>query len=306
VSDDVNEVILKILGYDLDTIPENATWEFVWTFADSLESWRIFVFLGVIILLAWAVMHFYRRESDVCPKGVRIFLGVVRIVVILVLAAVFLGPAIQISQNKTRHSVILVLIDDSLSMLTRDKYLDDSALAHIKKLTGKDENTIRSEEPNRIELIKLILEKQGNKFIRDLTKKGNVKVLTFSSKVGSVQEFPHAKVNQAEASDDADSGEKANNDEGKAASVDTAVSESAMDRLPAVVLKATGQGTNLARAVRDAIKSVPGSPIAAIVLITDGQNTAREDDPLAAAEFAGDQTVPIYTMGVGEIGRAHV
>lgn len=369
----MKELILQILGYDSSQIPENATWNFVWTAAESLESWRVFVFIGLLIALVWAIMHFYRRENDVSPKPVRVFLGVVRIMVILLLAAVFLSPAIQISENKTRHATVLVLVDDSLSMLTKDKYLDDATVSYVAEMSGKSADAIRSQEPDRIELIKMILDSNGNKLVRDLSRKGNVKVMTFANKVGSVQVFPFASVDAVSTAGDTDQaaqrvadGEatkriiltvlggiiialivslfvlRAARGKGDAQGANgggrffahgyvvlllgiTAwaatcvvldinfgqkkeVPKKETDDKPdvidyAVTLNANGQGTNLGRAVRDAIKSVPGSPIAAIVLISDGQNTARDEDPLAAAEFAGDQTVPIFAMGVGDPSR---
>ena len=41
-------------------------------------------------------------------------------------AFVFLGPALQVSNRKTIEPVVLVLLDDSLSMSIKDKYVTDS------------------------------------------------------------------------------------------------------------------------------------------------------------------------------------
>jgi len=120
----VSKSILQFLGFDLGNIPPDAQWEFVWTSADALGSWRIFAFIGALLLMGWFVFYMYRREMDSCPMKARIFLGVVRSLVLLTLAIVFLGPAIRVKEIKIRQDVILVLIDESLSMLTPDRYLD--------------------------------------------------------------------------------------------------------------------------------------------------------------------------------------
>ena len=66
-----------------------------------------------------------------------------------------------------------------------------------------------------------------------------------------------------------------------------------------------GKRTHLAQAIREAINSVAGSPIAGIVLISDGQDNAPDDDPVAAAEFAAQRTkkkggVQIFPIAVGD------
>lgn len=286
----VSNSILRFLGFDLDNIPPDAQWEFVWTSADALGSWRIFAFLGVIILLGWAVFHMYRREMDSTPVKVRYFLGALRVLVLLVLAVVFLGPAIRIKEIKTRQDVILVLVDESLSMLTQDRYLEDDALARVAALTGKTPEQIRVERPNRASLINDILQREGGKFIADLTKQGNVKVSFFATRPGKPQEFAHT----GDKGDKKEADTKKKTDE---ATPDVNKEEAAPTT---VTLNPTGQGTNLALAVREAIKSSAGNPIAAVIIITDGQNTVREDDPLAAADFAGEQKVPIFAIGVGD------
>jgi len=285
----VSKSFLKFLGFDLDNIPPDAQWEFVWTSADALGSWRIFLYLGILVALAWGVFHMYRREMESCPPTTRIFLGVVRTLVLVVLALVFLGPAIRVKEIKTRQDVILVLVDESLSMLTPDRYLDDDAVARVAAVLGKTADQVRSERPNRTVIINSILEREGGKFIADLTKQGNVKVSFFSTRPGKPQEFNYT------------GGDAKTNDKSKAKDDKATPDLNEIDApSTAVKLNPTGQGTNIALAVREAIKSSPGNPIAAVIVITDGQNTVREDDPLAAADFAGEQKVPIFTLGVGD------
>jgi hypothetical protein len=289
----VSKSILQFLGFNLDNIPPDAQWEFVWTSADALGSWRIFLFIGILLAIGWAVFYMYRREMDSCPAGARIFLGIVRALVMLTLAVVFLGPAIRVKEIKTRQDVILVLIDESLSMLTPDRYLDDEAVARVAKLLDKTPDQVRTQRPNRAVIINEILQREGGKFIADLAKQGNVKVSMFSTRPGKPQEFAYAggekKGSEAKEKKDKKADDKATPDVNETEAAPTTMQ-----------LTPSGQGTNIALAVREAIKSTPGSPIAAVIIITDGQQTVREDDPLLAADFAGDQKVPIFTLGVGD------
>jgi len=306
----VSKSILQFLGFDLGNIPPDAQWEFVWTSADALGSWRIFAFIGALLLMGWFVFYMYRREMDSCPMKARIFLGVVRSLVLLTLAIVFLGPAIRVKEIKIRQDVILVLIDESLSMLTPDRYLDDDAAARVAALTGKTLDEIRVQRPNRATLINDILQREGGKFIADLTKQGNVKVSMFSSRPGKPQDFAYTGDDKANAAAKAEEAKKnaaaknATKDATKDESKDATAKSDEADEEPAapttVTLVPSGQGTNLALAIREAIKSSPGNPIAAVIVITDGQNTVREDDPLMAGDFAGEQKVPIFTIGVGD------
>ncbi|MFW6162495.1 MAG: VWA domain-containing protein, partial [Planctomycetota bacterium] len=60
-----------------------------------------------------------------------------------------------------------------------------------------------------------------------------------------------------------------------------------------------GAGTNLTKAIRESLKALAGQPVAALVMVTDGQNTSG-GDPLAAADFARSQDTAILAIGVGD------
>ena len=285
----MSKTILQLLGFDLDNIPPGADWEFVWTFTDALESWRIFAYIGVVVALIYGVFFVYRREMDTCPRRWQFFLGVVRALVIVLLAVVLLGPAIKVSEKKTRQAVILVLVDESVSMLTQDRYLEDDAANRVATLLGKNVDTIRAQRPDRVAVMTQILNRDGGKLIRDLTRKGHVKFVYFSTRLGQPQVFPHFDPAEAEGQAKAKNGA-----EGKSADAP------AEQDIPPFVFNPAGQGTNIARAVREAIKSTPGSPIAAVIVVTDGQQTVKDDEPLAAADFASEQNIPVFTLGVGD------
>jgi len=67
-------------------------------------------------------------------------------------------------------------------------------------------------------------------------------------------------------------------------------------------LAASGFGTDIARAVRDALERTRGQRVAGVVLVTDGQVTADGGQArlAAAMELASDRPVPVYAVMVGD------
>ena len=265
---------LKLLGFDLSRIPEGADTEFVWTHAPT--SWGVFVLLAVVIGLLYVAWRLYRREMAICPGPVKVILAILRMLVLAVLALVFLGPALAISTTRTLEPYVLLLLDDSLSMSIQDQYADD-AVEGIAAATGVDADALRSDPLSRAALVDGLLRKDGGKLLRDLQSHGRVRIMTFSDKLqmrealGIVREPASSEPNEG------------NVPRGE----------------PVPPIVPSGVGTNLPKAIRESLKSLAGQPVAALVLVTDGQNTSG-GDPLAAAEFARSQGSPILAVGIGD------
>lgn len=62
-------------------------------------------------------------------------------------------------------------------------------------------------------------------------------------------------------------------------------------------LKPQGTATSLANGLRQTIENSRGAPLAAVVMVTDGQ--ATDGETAAAAQFAAQRGVPVFTVGVG-------
>ena len=63
-------------------------------------------------------------------------------------------------------------------------------------------------------------------------------------------------------------------------------------------LKPQGAATSLANGLRQTIENSRGQPVAAVVLISDGQ--ATDGETMAAAQFAAQRGVPVFTVGAGD------
>ena len=270
----MSESWLKILGFDPSRIPEGARTEFIWTHVPT--SWGVFVLLACVAGLLYLAYALYRRETAQCPRLVKVVLAVIRMTALVVLVLVFMGPALAVSITRTLEPYVLVLLDDSLSMSIEDHY-EEETLAGIAKATGLGEEALRSQPPSRAELVNALLRKDQGKFLRRLQEHGRVRIVTFSDKLQVREALGLVQEAEEPESD-----------------------ESAVTRgEPVPPLVPAGTRTNLPKAIRESLKSLGGQPVAALVLITDGQNTSG-GDPAKAAELAREQGAAILALGVGD------
>jgi len=279
----VSEWWMKWLDVDAAAIPEGATTEFVFTHAP--RSWWVFVALAAVGLLIWGVVAMYRREQVNVSAGWRWTLAGIRTVVLLLIITVLLGPALAVATHRTIEPYVIVLVDDSLSMTIKDRYPDSAEAERVAELTGRDVAAVQSGQLARADVINALLTREDAKLIDDLRGRGKVRVMTFARSV-TLRQTIGSKLGEIEtiAPD---------------APIDDQAAGGIEQGEPVPPLNPTGQATNLANAIREAMRSLGGNPVAGIVVITDGQNT-EGDDPLSAADAAANLDVPLFTIGVGD------
>ena len=279
--------ILDFLGVDTSNIPANAEIQF--GLLNAPQSWQVFIFLGIAAIIFYGTVHLYLRELNTCPKRVAIALAVTRVSVLsLLLFAIFLDPAVAHSRKRVIEPYVLVLIDNSASMGHRDYYLNDRFIDTVRKATGRSTEQIRENGITRAELVNELLQRDDGKFLKDLKAKGKLKVIML---------YQPKSEDDLSTKEDPDAEEPLADEPPAADESDSVVIDTGLGKM--------GKRTHLARAIRDAIASVAGSPIAGIVLITDGQDNSAGDDPLAAALFASERTkkkggVQIFPLAVGD------
>ncbi|MEI6210380.1 MAG: hypothetical protein WCR06_02015 [bacterium] len=264
---------MSLLGKDPSAIPDGAEIQFVWTHPPV--SWQVVLLVAVLAGLLFVVGWFYRREMATCPRSVRSLLAVLRSLVMLAVALIFLGPAVGVSIRQTVEPSVLVLLDESLSMSVRDRYQEKEARAAVAAFTKRTEDDIRQNPPARAALVNELLQRDDGAFLRGLATKGRVQVLSFAE---------HTRLRTA-------LGVRTS------ASLPDAGALEQGGMVPPV--EARGPGTNLGRALREAIQSVAGNRVAAIVLVSDGCDTVAED-PQELAARVGRQGIPVFTVPVGD------
>lgn len=278
--------ILQLLGFDTESVPEGAELQF--TFTNLPQSWQVFVLIAAVLGLGYVVSILYWKEIETCSKGVKVFLAGLRVAALLVLLAVFLGPAATFTQTRTIPAQILVLRDASQSMSTSDKYLSDADAEAVAAVLGTTKADVRRTQPKRAAVVDRAFAAETAKFLAELNKHGRVSIADFSSNLQR-----HERSNGASgvrpSAGDAHRGLNGQTSPGPG-------QRGGPPPSPALASVANGQATNLHRAVSEALAE---KQLAAIVVFTDGQHT-ESDDPLKAAQRAKELGVPLFIVGVGD------
>ena len=275
------ESLLNILGKSEARIPEGADVGF--TFRHAPHSWMVFVLIGVVAGFLYGVWWLYRREIDSCSPRWKSLLAMLRSGIVLLAVLIFLGPMLTYSTQRIIQPYIMVLLDDSLSMAIRDRYREEARIEAVSEATGMGTEELTESPPTRAEIIDRLLRNDDHGFIRRLTTRGKVRVLSFSDRLRLRDtrgaEDPEVALRELEeAEETVELGD------------------------PVPPIEPEGKTTNIARAIREARRLAAGSPLAGIVLLTDGQNTAG-GDPGTTAARAGDDDVPVFTSGIGDPGE---
>jgi len=276
----MNDFWLALFGFDKSRIPPDAETEFVWTHAPS--SWVAIAAVVAALGLLYVVWWLYQRETGRCPRGVRMLLAAIRIAVLVVLLVVLMGPALGISRRRSVEPYVVLLLDDSLSMRIRDHY-DEAGAARVAAATGLEADVLQADPPTRAEVVDALLKRDDGRFLRGLQRRGRVRVMTFSD---------HLKARDALGLEP-----EALKPGRKAGEADDGIPLPKGPPVPPLV--PAGASTNLGRAVRDALRSVAGNPVAGVVVLSDGQNTGGLD-PAAAGDYAKSQQVPVWAVGIGD------
>jgi len=272
--------LLRLLGVDLSELPPEA--EVSLQFPGAPESWRLFVFFFAVIAGAALVLWMYRRENAACSKPIRRLLAGLRIGVLILLATIWLQPALTYSNLRERQAAIVVLRDRSQSMNTNDPYFDSPAALAAASASGLTQDELQQQRPSRTELLNELAVREYQEFIFKLQEQADVIVVDFADDVQEREIRPRKKTVVRRPS---------------TLSAVQADQASAAD--DAALLVADGRATDISQAIRAMLAK---DPLAGIVLFSDGQQTSG-DDPTDAARQAKERGVPIFVVGLGDPSR---
>jgi hypothetical protein len=254
------------LGVDPANWAADGEWRIEWLALPQHD--RALLVLASLIVGVILILWLYQREGRGVGLAPRIGLASLRGVALLGVVAMLLEPVVVFSRREWAPSNLLVLRDDSQSMDIRDAYVDTAAAARIAEALKLQGNTTELRERTRRSLIDLVLSGDlTNRLAGDDDR--HVKIHPFASRLS----------------------EQPINPEGAAAAASAARHPPSADNLDP-------SSTALGAAIREALSAYRGQPVAGILLLTDGQNTAG-DSPLRAAEAAGAEGVPISAIALG-------
>ncbi len=309
---------LQWLGFDREKIPEDA--EVSFRFANLPQSWGVFVFIAVLLAIVWFTFRIYRRENASCPPAAKHGLALLRLLVGLILLVIFLEPSITYTESNVVRPVVALLRDASESMNTEDRYEDDAAARSAATVLGSTVERVREERPTRVDVLEALFAARGSGLLGGLEEKGRLRVLDFSDRVAEADSPSRAPGGDDDgglpsASDPpapAPAGEGVADGGAPAVAVDAAAAAAAAGEgapaaepapggggasLPPLV--AHGTGTDIARAIREALAEKQTS---SIVVLTDGQHNSSSDLESAVDE-ARTRSVPVFFVGLGDPDR---
>jgi hypothetical protein len=280
------EWLLWLLGYDdLRQAPPGS--KVVLELTNFPASWGVFVLIAVVAAMLWGVFWLYRREIDTCPLWVKMLLAGLRTGVVLLLTCIYLGPALVYHQYRTVQPTLIVARDASDSMNTTDAYDDPAAAKAAAGVLGMTPEQVKGQKL-RVALVNRLFERDNRKLLAELAQRGKVQAVDFADRVEKV-EVRKPGTKGAES--------KVPSPKSKVGDTKANPEPQALNPLPPLV--ADGRGTDLWLVIREALSA--DNP-AAIVLVTDGQHTGK-DDPRIAAREAKERGVPLLVVGVGDPSR---
>ncbi len=260
---------------------ETTVEEFRW-----LSAFPAWVFFLVVAPLAILFAHWvYRRERLSGGPATRWTLTGLRTLVLLFIVVLLAEPVLRTTKFLRQDAVILVLVDDSLSMEIADKYGRRDLAGNLAEFFGSTEDVI--EATSRYGLVRRLLRSDDVKLIERLREKGRVVVSTFAGSLQRLREFPRRTGDEPDAP--------------------PAHEVEILPDYDSVRASLRVQQTRIADGILDAVSSVSGSRlgsseqrVAAVVLFTDGQETGGSRAIDDVARRLGQRGVPVYTVGVGD------
>ncbi len=257
--------------------------ELRWQWMNLPESWGVFVWLLIFVLVISGAIWLYRRESKVCPFPIRMLLAGLRVGVLLFLLLLLFKPSVYFQEVSIIRPTFAILRDRSLSLDRADHYLNEETMKKVAAAAGVTEAEIRERKLTRADIVNRALSRNEQDFVKKLRVKGSVQVIDFDDRVDPLEfltdlpkENERPKSNTKQAADDPASSKQ---------------TEKISD------LKAVGLGTDLWQALRQTMSDT--KRLGGIVLISDGQHKGSED-PVEIAKRAQAADIPIFVIGVGD------
>lgn len=266
-----------ILAQSLTTVREETRVELArWSSGNALLIGGLLSAAGL-----YAVWWMYRREGrGNLSRRMRWALTVCRLVVLLLLGVIGLEPVLTRYIHRRLDAYTLLLLDDSASMTLADRYRDQELATHVEKLVGD----LPVEGAPRTSVAEALLKKNDSALVAQLARRNRVKTFTFAD--SAVPRALQLSAESANVPDASDASKKP--DDGAVANAPWTPK-----------LHGDGPATNFGQAVRSAVDSLGGAPVAGVVVVTDGGFNTGED-PIDVARFLKQRNIPLYTVGIGD------
>jgi len=244
-------------------------------FANPWPTWAILLFaLGAI----WLVFFLYSREKGTATRRRKICLAVVRCLILALVLLVLFKPILAVDKSELKQAYVVVLLDDSLSMQTRDQYRDAKvrlALARAAGLVAGDAKELSPDQDapldqlTRADLVNRVLANPSFNLLGRLDRQCKLRVAAFADSVRGLGPDAWRPASRAE--------------------------------MPVLVVP-RGTRTLLGAALGETADGLRGHRIAAVIVVSDGRTQDADPTALEVARRLGalhGEPFPVFTVGVG-------
>ncbi len=241
--------------------------------------------LGSIVLLLllvyWPLLLYYREQRAGAPLKTRAILAGLRCIVIVLLAVIWLEPILATYIQRSIQSWTLILADGSASMSMRDLYPEADDARRVRAVLEEGEDLA---DRSRADIARQALTDGEQSVLTQLAENNPVRVYTFGDRLMPVGRM-----------EDASELEPMGDEVDESSPVEAAMQAEGLDALS----RASAGATDVGKAIRQAIDAQGPSPIAAVVVLSDGRFNQGEP-PEVIARYARAKKIPIHTIGVGD------
>ncbi len=245
---------------------EGATWSLVdqWT-------WPPWITLLAVIMIAVLVVVVYLKENPQAPRALRLLLAGIRLT--LAGLVLFMIAQFALSLQKTGLPYVAVLVDDTLSMTTADRYLNskDRNLDQFRRALADAVRRAGYEETTRWNLARTLLTGHDAVVLKSIDRRYKLRLYYLTGARGDYRTGPRAS---------------------RAADPDGLVREIRS-------VEPLGEQTRLGAAIHAVLDDLRGTAPAALVLLSDGVNTEGPDLAQGAA-YAHRKGVPLFVVALGD------
>lgn len=313
--------------YGLQDIDPKGEGDIAWVGLPA--PWLFWLVLAAVGVGLWVVFRSYARERSGASPAVRRMLAGLRGALLLAALVFLLQPMWLAKQTpKEETGLVVVLLDDSLSMKTRDEYKPDD-LARLAGISAKIRRIAEGREGDdkdgkdgtgevgavsRIRVLNELTAGDGFDLLGELEKrKHRLKVYGFGA--GNREGVRELRITRAAVPGDDDAlplptaGDPVGGDPtgdspraGKAARKGSAGGRAEEPTGPPRIepLEGAASTTELGSAVQYVFERHRHEKLAGIVVVSDGRNVGGVRPADAARELArGDIGVPVFTVCVG-------
>jgi hypothetical protein len=222
---------------------------------------------GIALAGLALVVWIYAREGRTASSVYRVLLAGLRVCLLLLMLAVLL-PQLKLWFERQGWPDLAIIIDDSASMSTTDRYRDPQVQAAAEKLSSVADLP----GPERLALAQALLSRDNPDWLNTLLTQRKVKVhiyhcSTRAHRISDITEREDLK------------------------STSQAIRDLRAD--------SKNDSSQLGGAVRQALNDFRGSSLSAVVMLTDGVTTEGED-LVKVSKYAAQLGVPLFFVGIGD------